>query len=165
MWLSSEINYKRVRIYKNTIFGKREKLGYELTKPLRYKYKKDVFFVLYIGYVWDGPSYMKWLEWLVGNKNGDGSLAASAFHDIHDKIPTRYVTKKNDKKQMGYTVFNIKKGAKFYQKLLNEWPNKKETTTKFQAKIQRIGLIIFQPFYSIFSNESEWKKTQQDINN
>ena len=165
-WISSEIHYKRVDIYKETIFGRRVKLGYELTKPLRYKYKEGVFFVLDTGYIWDGSSYPKWIQWLVGKISKAGSLAASALHDVHDKIPTRYVSKNTDgEKTMGYTEMSIPDGAKFYSKLLIEWPDKDDTVTREQSFLQLCGLLIFQPIYSILNQKSDWKKVGEIINN
>ena len=158
MWLSSNIFYERVKIKKKTWFGHRRKLGYRLTKQLRYKHKPGVFFVLDVGYVWDGPSYFKWLEWLVGKRNHDGSLAASAMHDVAHKLPTRYVRKDaHGKKEMAYTSYNIRDGAELYRKMLNEWPDRKDTVNKFQSKMQKVGLIVFQPFYSMMNQHNDWE--------
>jgi hypothetical protein len=158
MWLSSNIFYERVKIKKKTWFGYRRKLGYRLTKPLRYKYKEGVFFVLETGYLWDGPSYLSWIEWLVGKRNHDGSLAASAMHDVHNRIPTRYVTKDaQGQKEIAYTKYNILDGAELYRKMLNEWPDRKETVSETQSKMQKIGLVLFQPFYSLVNQHNEWE--------
>ena len=160
MWISSEIHYERVKIRKKTWFGYRRKLGYRLTKPLRYKWKDGVFFVLGEDYIWDGPSYFKILGWLVGRKTSEGSLASSAMHDTADKIPTRYVFESGGKKQMGHTNFNISDGAKLYAKMLREWPDPLETVTDEQSKRQKIGLIIFQPFYSFMNQSNDWELDQ-----
>jgi predicted MPP superfamily phosphohydrolase len=158
MWISSEIHYERVKIKKKTRFGYRRKLGYRLTKPLRYKYKEGVFIILNIGYLWDGPSYMKWLEWLVGKKSSDGALAASAMHDIHDKLPVQYVVKNVDgSRSIRYLKLSIKDGAKFYNKLLDEWPDEDKTVKDWQSNIQEIGLIIFQPFYRLINESTDWE--------
>jgi hypothetical protein len=152
MWLSSEIFYKRVPIYKKTLFGKRKKLGFELSKPLRWKVRDGLFYVLPTGYIWDGPSYMKWMEWVVGRRNSNAALAASAFHDVHSKIPARY----SDKNEMHHIFFNIRDGAELYQRMLDAWPDDRERLKPWQAKIQRVGLVIFQPIYKLLNSETDW---------
>jgi hypothetical protein len=91
MWLSSEIFYKEVDVYKKTWYGKKKAKGFELTKQLRWKEKAGVFYVLPIGYVWDGPSYMKILEHLLGKRDEDAIMASSAFHDAAKHVPVRYI--------------------------------------------------------------------------
>jgi hypothetical protein len=152
-WISSEIHYERVKIKKKTWFGYRRKLGYRLTKPLRYKYREGMFIVLTVGYIWDGPSYSKWVEWVVGKRSKAGSLAASAMHDTHVKLPIRYVARKiDDSKTMRYVNLSIEDGARFYNKLLDEWPNKDETVKNWQSNIQEFALLVFQPLYRLFNN-------------
>jgi hypothetical protein len=156
-WISSEIHYERVNIKKKTIFGWRRKLGYRLTKDLRYKAGDGVFYVLKRGYIWDGPSYPNWLSWIIGDKTTDGALAASAFHDIHNKIPARYVTYNSDKSQkMYYVTMSIKDGAAFYDKLLDEWPDSNQTVKGWQSNTQRFGLIVFQPIYRLLNDNEDW---------
>ena len=164
-WLSSEIYYKRVKIYKNTLFGKKVKIGYQLTKPLRYKYKEDIFFILNTDYVWDGPSYPNIIQFLVGKKTLQGVLAASALHDTYQRIPTRYVSKdpNSNSKKLRYTKMSIPKSAQFYKHLLDNWPNKEQTTSNLQSTIKMYFLKLLHPFYNLIFTNDNWKLLEEEI--
>jgi len=153
MWVSNKIFYNRIKIYKKNLFGKTIKKGYILTKPLRYKWSKDIFLVLPKGYVWDGPSYMAWLGPLVGKKDMEALLAASAFHDTADKIPARLISLG----KITHINLNIKKGAKLYRKMMLQWLNEDEKPKRWQSKLQYYGLLIFQPIYNIFNKNNNWE--------
>ena len=158
MWISKSISYKKTKIYKDTFWGKRVKGGYELTKDLIYEYRPNAIFVLKSGYVWDGSSWGKLIEklfgWLLGSRESDSHMAASAFHDCQ-KIPTEI----KDSKGVIHTTFKIKKSAKLYSKMIKEWPD--NDISKDSRKIQKWSLIHFQWIYRLISG-GEWKKLKED---
>ena len=153
MWLTKDIKYKRTKIYKETFFGKQIKNGFELLAPLEYKHGEDIMY-LSREYVFDGPSFPKQLEWLVGKRNLKCLLAASAFHDTADNIS---VIRKS--KDFGYyhsVSLDIRKAAWLYRKMIRDWPDAK--VGKFQSQLQYIGLIIFHWFYRKITGGKVWKK-------
>jgi hypothetical protein len=152
-WETTELKYNTCKVYKDTIFGKRIKNGYILTEPLIYKHKEGVYFYLEEGFVWDGPSYPNFLSILVGERNTEALLAASAMHDSMKSIPTVNTIRNKTK----FRKINIKRGAKIYRRMIRLWPDKKNKINKFQRKLQYLGLILFQRWYSVFSSNSEWK--------
>ena len=111
--------------------------------------------MLPVGYVWDGPSYMSWIEWLIGNRNEESALAASAMHDTAYSIPTRV---KGDDGKLRHTEYNIREGAKLYGEMLHDWPDRKEKLKKWQINIQRAGLVVLQPISALFSSGNTWEK-------
>ena len=152
MWLS-DLEYREVEVYKDTIFGRQIKKGYELTSPLIWQFKENINFYLDVGYVWDGPSYSKILEWLIGKRKWKSLLAASAMHDIMDKMPVRYGETQNKT-----TSFNITEGAKLYRKMIDSWPDTK--VKGWQSRIQQIFLVGFQWVYRLTSKKSDWKRVE-----
>jgi hypothetical protein len=154
MWISTEIHYTPCKVYKKTWYGKSVKNGYQLTQSLYYRYKDNAIFALPIGYVFDGPSYPKFLEKLVGERDAEACIAASAMHDTMNNMPIMY----SSLNEIKYTKFKIKKGAKLYRKMIKQWPNKEDKPNSFKRRIQYIGLILFQRLYSVMSSEENWKK-------
>jgi len=153
MWLTEDIRYKRVKVYKDTFFGRIVKNGYELTDRLEYAKNNGILF-LDKGYVWDGPSFPKFLEFIIGKRNFDSLLAASAFHDTADAIPT---IKKDH--SVGYyykTVFDIRESAWLYREMIRGWKDNK--ITDIQSQLQYIGLLAFHYIYRLLSSQSNWKK-------
>ena len=154
-WITQDLLYKHVKVYKKTWFGNQIKNGYELTSPLVYKLENNLFF-LDVGYVWDGPSYPNFLEWLVGERSAEALLAASAMHDTMDRLPVMYASMG----EIHFTNFNIKDGAKLYKEMITQWPENKDKPSNDQTKLQYIGLIIFQGIYALTTSCSNWKKLE-----
>lgn len=158
MWISSEIHYEKVKVRKKTIFGWRTKNGYRLTKDLRWKAKDGVFYILKAGYVWDGASYPKWIQFIAGKRNLPSVMAASAFHDTAHSIPARYTIHNPDgTRAIGHVKFNISDAATLYNHMLEAWANKDETVSNTQSNIQRYTLVILQPIYNLFKTKSGWE--------
>ena len=133
-------------------------MGYQLTKPLRFKYKEGIFFVLNEGYVWDGASYPNILKFLIGDKKLESVLAGSALHDARKKIPTRYIGKdfNSGVRKIKYTNMSMSDGARFYKKTIDIWPIKEEKINSFQSTIQMVFLKLLHPLYLFFSTDSDW---------
>jgi hypothetical protein len=153
-WISSRLFYRPCKVYKDTFFGKSIKDGYILDSQLIFSYEDDIIFTLPVGYVWDGPSYPNWLENIVGERNAEAMLAASAMHDSMDEMPYSH----NLCDRLHIKHFKIKKGAKLYRDMIKLWPNSREKPTKLQRKIQYVGLTMLQRVYTLFSSKSGWKK-------
>jgi len=155
-WLTKEILFKEVRVWKGRTFLKRPigvRDGYQLVEPLEYQWKEDETFILQPGYVWDGPSYPGFLERIVGRRNKECLLAASAMHDsmtvnILCKTPAGPI----------YRKFSISAAARIYNRMINDWPNTK--VSRLKQRLQYIGLRIFQRF-STRNDGSVWKIFQQ----
>lgn len=152
-WISTSIKYKRVRVYKNSYWGKTENWGYELIEPLIFELQPKVWFYLPVGYVWNGPSFPSFLEWILGKRNTESLLAASAMHDIFHSIPVKYGD------TMRNTTFNIKDGAKMYRKMIELWPN--NTIKSFSRRAQYYAILYFQGILRFFSGVSNWKKIEE----
>lgn len=151
MWITKDIKYKEAKVYKERRFlPKSIKNGYELLEPLEYIYKDEILH-LPVGYVWDGSSYPRFIEWLVGRRNKESLLAASAMHDtltykIKALVEDGYI----------YRTFSINEAAWMYKKMIADWPNKE--VIKRKRVLQWLGLIIFQRLGRITSPEQPWKK-------
>ena len=144
-WITKKLNYRRCKIYKDTLFGKTIKNGYILDSPLIYKYKDNIYFILDTNYVWDGPSYPKFIQWIVGKKSTEALLASSAMHDSMYQLPVH----NNSYERVRYRTLKIKRGAKMYKRMISKWPNSEDKPNLLQRNIQFLGLIIFQNFYHI----------------
>jgi hypothetical protein len=151
VWLSDTVCYKKTKIFKYTRFGKRVKIGYELTEPLVYKYR-DMILELPSGYVFDGPSYRGFFERWLGDRRSPSLMASSAMHDIMNNFPIDNGTR--------YIQFSIRAAAKLYITMIRKFPHP-EKPTNIGLKIQYIGLLIFHPLYRFIMTQSNWQKLQK----
>lgn len=151
MWLTQDIEYKKVKIFKKTKWGRREKWGYELLRPISFEYKGEIL-TLEAGYVWDGPSFPKFLSFLIGNIATPSLLAASALHDA-----VREPSAEDNELKGGNTFFyTIPKAATMYREAIRAWPERE--VEDWQAQTQYIGLLIFHPVQTFFAGNHKWKK-------
>ena len=179
-WLTG-LHYKRVRVWRKGLFGRREKDGYELTRPLLYIDYKGRLWVFMPGYVWDGPSYPSFLSWLIGDPNLEALLAASALHDamgpdtliFHFKpneIETiRSITSHNSADLVRNMLHDLKgerinvsivEGARIYSHAKRDWPNRDESIGYIKRRMQTVGLLMFQRKFRLISGgkHEQWKK-------
>ena len=183
-WLTNELHVKECLVRKRNRFGRysRPKRGWELLDYLIYKDMNDIVWVAEPGYVWDGSSYPDALNILVGRREKEGLLAASAHHDqmlirsdemymyaltnnldeweeaIADKTISRFI-KFQPLKQLR---ISIPHGAILYKHMALDWANADETVSTIKAIKQFVGLIIFQPWYSFFTGNTIWEKVEGD---
>jgi hypothetical protein len=155
-WITKKIVFKEVRVWKGrTLFGRPIGVcnGYQLVEPLEYQWKEDEVMILKSDYAWDGPSYPWILEKIVGRRNKECLLAASAMHDsmtvnILCKTPAGPI----------YRKFSISEAAWLYKKMIDDWPATELSERK--QRLQYIGLRIFQRFVTR-NDGSVWKVFQQ----
>lgn len=150
-WITTEIKFKPCKVYKDRRFlGRKIKDGWELLEPLKYMYKGEILF-LPIGYVWDGSSYPRFIEWLVGRRNKESLLAASAMHDT-----LTYKIEAIVESGIIYRTFSIGEAAWMYKQMIAHWPDKE--IIKRKRILQWVGLLMFQRLGRITSPEQRWRK-------
>lgn len=183
-WLTPELRAKSCLVRSRNRFGRysRPKRGWELLDYLIYMDEDDIVWVAEPGYVWDGSSYPDALNRFVGRREKEGLLAASAQHDqmvINSREMYMYALTNNldeweeaiaDKTISRFIKFQplrhlritIPHGARLYKHMTLDWANSDETISRSKAIKQFIGLLIFQPWYSIFGGHSIWEKYEDD---
>lgn len=186
VWLTNSIQADPCRIRR--IGRKRIKSGWELQSFLVYRDAKGRFWVCEPGYLWDGPSYPsektiigKLLKPFIGYRKKEGLLASSAQHDQMEVKGASSVYEgdfeeweealtKSEKsfrkflnKQKQVNVYlNIREAASIYFRMLIRWQNPDQTITIVKAFRQFLGLLVFQPWYSIFTPQNiPWEKVEE----
>jgi hypothetical protein len=142
-WVTRKLNYKKCKIEKNILWFNFTASGYELLDDLVYEYSNDFYFILERGYVWDGASFPKVIQFAVGKRNSEALLAASAMHDSMENLLV--YDKRIDLRR--YEDVSIICGANIYRRMIRQWENDDDKPNKLQRYIQLVGLIIFQPIY------------------
>lgn len=154
--------------------------GWVLDAPLAWRVGNNLW-IRYSGYSWDGASYPSMLAPVVGRKNKEAILAASAAHDdmgghtcIHridteqlDSIALLFAEKESvikkilEKETPKYIVpISIIRGASLYRRLLRAWGNDGQSISRRKAVAQQIGLLLFQRKIRLLtlSKNNKWKK-------
>jgi len=190
-WLTPELNAKPCMVRKRNRFGRysQPKQGWELLDYLIYCDEDNIVWVASPGYVWDGSSYPsdesrfgRFLGRLVGKRSKEALLAASAHHDqMLIKSPDMFMYKLDNNlnnwklaiennslsdflinQPMVHLNISYRRGARLYKHMILDWPDRDESVKFRKALKQYIGLIIFQPWYSLFTGDIVWEKVEYD---
>lgn len=191
IWLT-DLHARKTKVYQLFPDGARDiRPGLALEAPLAYLDEYNQLWVLQPGYTWDGASYPEkgivggFLQWFVGDRNMEAIQAASAFHDkMGPRIRVYKVTEEHRKilKQVFSTAhqwqmirevleeaeskvlhLSIWKSARIYTAMIRAWAG--ETLGSWRLRRQRIGLVIFQPWYRLTRdtvNETWQEYTNED---
>ena len=175
--------------WERTTVGKRGKNGKVYAKRDGYRLKNRVIYLdrygrihlLHKGYAWDGPSYPTFLERLLGNREKQALLIASAFHDaFSDHYPllfwgeqaAHYISAIKTPAHLSEDFENIihrqwltdaepvkitiAHGARLYRQIKADHPEPGETISKRRRLRQHLGLLIFQRSARLFTGTGNW---------
>lgn len=148
-WLSPLV-YRECKVKRKAIFWKKYviKNGYELIAPLVYEDSLGRIHLRKKGYVWDGATK----PFRLSSKSEERAmLAASAIHD--DFLGANIVYLDLDFKKQRKINIGIIEGARIMRDALIS-----KKYSKVKAWVVFFGIVLFQPFISIWGKDYPWIK-------
>lgn len=132
------------------------------------------------GYVWDGPSYPDWAERIIGRREKEALLLASALHDAFgpsykllifgedaEHIISGFGSIMSNEEVQSFLIeqwgvdglkvpISIIHGATIYRHVKADHPDPEQTIGWRKRWKQNLGLLMFQRVGRLFSGTADW---------